>query len=145
MVAAAAHRQRSGSSSSGQCIGSNTAEGMAGATVATAVLPPRADAVEMKTPAATAMAGAQKIINNRLKSVTATATETVLALVSWLPVHQLPVCRLPVCRLPVHWLLCVGWPVRQLPLRRLPVCRLPVRMLPVIKTCGVNTKHRGKR
>ncbi len=37
---------------------------------------PRAAAVVMKTPAATAMAGAQTAINNQLKLATATATMT---------------------------------------------------------------------
>jgi hypothetical protein len=36
------------------------------------VLPPRAAAVAMKTPAATAMAGAQTTINNQLKAGTTT-------------------------------------------------------------------------
>jgi hypothetical protein len=50
--------------------------GMAVAAITTVVLPPRAAAVAMKTPAATAMAGAQTI-NNQLKAVTVTATETM--------------------------------------------------------------------
>ncbi len=48
---------------------------MAGAATITAVLPPGATAVATKTPAATAMAGAQTTINNQLKAATATATE----------------------------------------------------------------------
>ena len=44
-----------------------TVLGMAAAAAATAVLPPRAAAVAMKTPAATAMAGAHTTINNQLK------------------------------------------------------------------------------
>ncbi len=43
---------------------------------AAAVLPPRAAAVAMKTPAVTAMAGEQTTINNQLNASTATATET---------------------------------------------------------------------
>jgi len=52
---------------------------MAVAAAATAVLPPRAAAVVMKTPAATAMVGAQITINNQLKSATATETATMTA------------------------------------------------------------------
>ena len=40
-----------------------------------AVLPPCAAAVAMKTPAVTAMVGAQTTINNRLNALTASATE----------------------------------------------------------------------
>ncbi len=43
---------------------------------ATAVLPPRAAAVATKTLVATAMAGEQTTINNQLKAVAATVTET---------------------------------------------------------------------
>ena len=43
---------------------------------AAAVLRPRAAAVAMKTPAVTAMAGAQTTINNQLNASTATATMT---------------------------------------------------------------------
>ncbi len=49
---------------------------MAAAAAATAVLQPRATAVETKTPVGTAMAGKQITINNQLKAVAATATET---------------------------------------------------------------------
>ncbi len=49
---------------------------MAVAATITAVLPPGAAAVAMKTPAATAMAGAQTTINNQLKAATSTVTET---------------------------------------------------------------------
>ena len=49
------------------------------AAAATAVLPPRAAAVAMKTPAVTAMVGAQTTINNQLKSGTATETATMTA------------------------------------------------------------------
>jgi hypothetical protein len=45
---------------------------MAAAAVATTMLPPRATAVAMKTPTATAMAGAQTTINHQLKAATAT-------------------------------------------------------------------------
>ena len=45
-------------------------------SAATAVLPPRAATVAMKTLAATMMAGSQTTINNQLKSAMATATET---------------------------------------------------------------------
>ena len=48
---------------------------MTAAAVTTAVLPPRAAAVAMKTPASTAMAGAQTI-NNQLTAVMVTAMET---------------------------------------------------------------------
>ena len=51
----------------GQRVGSVTAAGLAAAAVTTIVLPPRATAVAMKTPAVTAMAGAQTI-NNQLKA-----------------------------------------------------------------------------
>jgi hypothetical protein len=40
---------------------------MAATAAATVVLPPRATAVATKTPAATAMAGAQTTTNNQLK------------------------------------------------------------------------------
>jgi hypothetical protein len=43
---------------------------------AAAVLPPRAAAVAMKTPAVTVRAGAQTTINNQLNASTATATKT---------------------------------------------------------------------
>jgi hypothetical protein len=46
---------------------------MAVVAAATAVLPLRAAAVGMKSPAATVMAGAHTKINNQLKSATATA------------------------------------------------------------------------
>ena len=52
---------------------------MAVAAAATAMLPPRAAAVAMKTPAVTAMVGAQTTINNQLKSGTATETATMTA------------------------------------------------------------------
>ncbi len=54
----------------GQRINSATPAGMATAAVdaATTVLPPRAAMVAMKTPAVTAMAGAQTTINNQLKA-----------------------------------------------------------------------------
>jgi hypothetical protein len=45
--------------------------------LAAAVLRPRAAAVAMKTPAVTAIAGAQTTINNQLNASTAMATETV--------------------------------------------------------------------
>ncbi len=48
--------------------GSVTAAGMAVAAATTAVLPLRAAALAMKTPAATGMVGAQIKINNQLKS-----------------------------------------------------------------------------
>ncbi len=48
---------------------------VAGATAAAAKLPPRAAVVAMKTPAATAMAGAQAITNNQLKLAATTATK----------------------------------------------------------------------
>ncbi len=63
-VAVAACRQRSGDGE--QRIGSATASGMAAEA---AILPPRAAAVAMKTPAVTAMAEAQTTINNQLKSI----------------------------------------------------------------------------
>ena len=47
-------------------------------SAATAVLPTCAAAVAIKTPATTAMAGAQTTINNQLKAATATATETTM-------------------------------------------------------------------
>jgi len=52
------------------------------AAAATAMLPPRAAAVAMKTPAVTAIVGAQTTINNQLKSgmATETATMTVTAM-----------------------------------------------------------------
>ncbi len=50
---------------------------VAGAT--TAVLPPRAATVAMKTLAATAMVGAQTKINNQLKSVTVSESTTMTA------------------------------------------------------------------
>ncbi len=77
-AAAAACRQRGGGGG-GQRVGSATAAGMAVAAAATAVLPPRAAAVAMKTPATTAMVGAQTTINNQLKSMTATETGTMTA------------------------------------------------------------------
>ena len=43
----------------GQCVGSATPAGMAAAAAATAVLPPHAIAVAIKTPAATSMVGAK--------------------------------------------------------------------------------------
>jgi hypothetical protein len=49
--------------------------GMATAAATTAMLSPRAGVVVMKTPVATAMAGAQTI-NNQLKAAMATVTET---------------------------------------------------------------------
>jgi hypothetical protein len=52
---------------------------MAVAAAATAVLPPRATAVEIKTPVATAMVGAQTTINNQLKLVTAMETAKTTA------------------------------------------------------------------
>ncbi len=48
---------------------------MAAAAAATAVLRPRAAAVETKTPAGAAMVGKQTTINNQLKAAAATATE----------------------------------------------------------------------
>ena len=42
------------------------------------VLPPRATAVATKTPAVTAMAGAQTITNNKLKMAAVMATETAM-------------------------------------------------------------------
>jgi hypothetical protein len=69
---AAAARQRCQRQLAGSAVvvvpGSATAAGMAMAAAATAVLPPRAAALAMKTPAATAMVGAQTKINNQLKS-----------------------------------------------------------------------------
>ncbi len=47
-----------------------------GMAAAAAVLPPRTAAVAMKTPAVTAMTGAQTTIDNQLNASTATATET---------------------------------------------------------------------
>ncbi len=52
---------------------------MAVAAAPTTVLPPRAAAVAMKTPAATAMVGAQTKINNQLKSATASESATMTA------------------------------------------------------------------
>jgi hypothetical protein len=52
---------------------------MAVAAAATAVLPPRAAALAMKTPAATGMVGAQTKNNNQLKSGGA-----AVALAAWL-------------------------------------------------------------
>ncbi len=52
------------------------AAGMAVTAASIAMLPPGAAPLATKTPAATAMAGAQTTINNRLKAVAATATET---------------------------------------------------------------------
>jgi hypothetical protein len=54
------------------------AAAVAGAAAAAAKLLPRTAMVAMKTPAATAMAGAQTTINNQLKAVAATAIETAL-------------------------------------------------------------------
>jgi hypothetical protein len=48
---------------------------MAVAVATTAILPPRSNAVAMKTPASTAMACAQTI-NNQQKAATATTMET---------------------------------------------------------------------
>ncbi len=48
---------------------------MAEAAAATAVLPPRAATVVMKTLAVTAMVGAQTTINNQIKEAMETATE----------------------------------------------------------------------
>jgi hypothetical protein len=45
------------------------------AAAATAVLPPRAAAVVMKTLAVTTMVGAQTTINNQIKAATEMATE----------------------------------------------------------------------
>ncbi len=73
MPTVAACRQGGGSRDGGQRISSAAALGMAAAA---AVLPPRAAAVAMKTPAVTAMAGAQTTINNQLNASTAMATET---------------------------------------------------------------------
>ena len=67
-AAAGAHQQRGGGGI-GQRVGSVTAVGsMATAAFATAVLPPRAATVAMKTPVATEMVGAQTAINNQLKA-----------------------------------------------------------------------------
>ncbi len=71
LPAAAVRWQRGSGDDVGQYVGSATALGMAAAAV---VLPPRAAAVAMKTPAVTAMAGAQTTINNQLNASTATAT-----------------------------------------------------------------------
>ena len=49
---------------------------MAAAAATTTALPPRATAVAMMTPTATAMVGAETTINNQLKAVTETVTET---------------------------------------------------------------------
>ena len=49
--------------------------GMAKAAATIAVLPPRAATVAMKTPAVTAIAGAQTTINNQIKAVTETVTK----------------------------------------------------------------------
>jgi hypothetical protein len=49
----------------GQRVGSMMAAGMAGASVVTAVLPPHAAMVAMKTLALTVMAGAHTTINNQ--------------------------------------------------------------------------------
>ncbi len=46
------------------------------------MLPPRSATVATKTPAATAMAGAQTTINNQLKAATATATATAMMAVT---------------------------------------------------------------
>ena len=48
----------------------------------TAVIPPRAAAVAMKSPAVTVMAGAQTTINNQLKSAMATAGGRVVGRIS---------------------------------------------------------------
>ena len=48
---------------------------MAAAAATTAMLPPHAAAVVLKTPVATGMAGAETTINNQLKAATAAATE----------------------------------------------------------------------
>ena len=54
--------------------GSAMLASMAAAAAATAVLPPCATLVVIKTPVATAMAGAQTTINNQLKAAMATVT-----------------------------------------------------------------------
>jgi hypothetical protein len=77
LLAAAACRQRGGGSNGGQRVGSATASGMAAAA---AILPPRATAVAMKTPAVTAMAGAQTTINHQLNASTATVNETAMTM-----------------------------------------------------------------
>ena len=73
--AAACDVTRAGGGGGGQHVGSTTAAGMAATATAIAVLPPCVAAVAMKTPAATAMAGAQTTINNQLKSATVMTTE----------------------------------------------------------------------
>ncbi len=78
-----ARRQRQrGGGRSGQHLGRATASGLAAVAAATAVLPPRAAAVAMKSPAVTVMAGVQTTINNQLKSVTAMADGRVVGRIS---------------------------------------------------------------
>ncbi len=76
MVVSAARQQRSAWQRGNSTAAAWRHRGMATAAVTTAVLPPRAAAVAMKTPAATAMVGAQTI-NNQLKTAMVTATEMV--------------------------------------------------------------------
>ncbi len=73
MPAAVACWQHNSSGDGGLHVGSATALGMAAAA---AILPPGAAAVAMKTPAVTAMAGAQTKIDNQLNASTAMATMT---------------------------------------------------------------------
>ncbi len=77
-------RQRSGGSSNTLATAGLVAAGAVwchrrisgGSRVAGATLPPRAAKVVTKTPAATAMVGAQTTINNPLKAAEAMAMET---------------------------------------------------------------------
>ena len=75
-MAAAACRQHGNISGGGQCDSSTTLAGIAVPAAATAVLPPRAAAGAIKTPAATVMARAQTTIINQLKAATAAVIET---------------------------------------------------------------------
>ena len=73
--AVAACWQRGGGGGGKHRISSVMVVGMAKAAAATAVLPPCAAAVALKTPTATVIAGAQTTINNQLKAATAMATK----------------------------------------------------------------------
>ena len=68
---------RSGGGGGGQRIGRGTRAGITTAAATTAVLPLRTATVAMKTPAATAMAGAQTTVNNQLKAATPMGTKMV--------------------------------------------------------------------
>ncbi len=70
------HRQHAGSGQLGGCGRSLAHCGVSGGSrAAGAALPPRAATVAMKTPTATAMAGALPTINNQLKAAAAMVIE----------------------------------------------------------------------